>query len=130
MGLRVNWTEEASARNSRCRLTAARINWPNNDPTQPTMIRTKPNNGSAFFRSFETQEDATDKSQTDDSKNNSHHSQVQPHIAIEDLSEFMADDSLKFIEGEHLYRAASDADDCIAGGMAGGEGVDGRVRWA
>ncbi len=31
-GFRVNWTEEASARNSRCRLTAALMRLPKNTP--------------------------------------------------------------------------------------------------
>jgi hypothetical protein len=52
---------------------------------------------------------------------------VQPHVAVQDMAEFVADDALQFIAGEHVNGATGDADGGIAGRVAGGEGIDGAL---
>ena len=48
-GLRVNCTAEASARNSRWRLTAAWMSRPKKTPTQPRSTSTRPSKGRGFL---------------------------------------------------------------------------------
>jgi hypothetical protein len=47
-GLRVNWTADASARNSRCRLTEALSRLPKKVPRKPMIIRPTPAASSAI----------------------------------------------------------------------------------
>ena len=52
---------------------------------------------------------------------------VEPHVAVEDVAELVGDDALQLVAGELLGAAAGDADDRVAGRIAGGEGVDARL---
>ena len=53
--------------------------------------------------------------------------EVEPHVAVEDVAELVADHALQLVAGERLERAARDGDDGVAGRVAGGEGVDARL---
>jgi hypothetical protein len=57
-------------------------------------------------------------------KIDSHEPEVQPHVAVQDVAEFVADDTLQFVAREQLHAAARDGDGGVAGLVAGGEGVD------
>jgi hypothetical protein len=49
---------------------------------------------------------------------------VQPHVAVQDVAEFVADDALQFVARQKFHAAARDGDGRVAGLVAGGEGVD------
>ena len=70
------------------------------------------------------QQNAADDGEAKDAKNNSHEPEVQPHVAIENVAEFVADDALQFVARKQFHAAARDGDGGVAGFVAGGEGVD------
>ena len=70
------------------------------------------------------QKNPSDDGEAKDAKNDSHEPEVQPHIAIENVAEFVADDALQFVARQNFHAAARDGDGRVAGLVAGGEGVD------
>lgn len=52
--------------------------------------------------------------------------QVQPHVAIQDMAEFVGHHPLQLLAGEFLQRAPGHGDDGFPRSRAGGEGVDAR----
>ena len=129
-GLRVNWTDEASARNSRCRLTAAWMSRPkkNADVADEQQDQAKQRQGvlaaPAPAAARRLQENASDDGEAEDAKDDSHEPEVHPHVTVEDMAEFMADDALQFVARQDFHAAARDGDGGVAGLVAGGEGVD------
>ncbi len=70
------------------------------------------------------QEHAANDCEAKDSENRSHEPQIEPHVAVEDVAEFVADDALQFVARQNFHAAARDGDGCVAGLVSGGEGVD------
>ena len=134
-GLRVNCTAEASARNSRCRETAALMRLPKNMPTKPSTMNTRPMSSrysdavvlarpAAAAEAGDAQQLAADQAHQQDAVQHADQPQVEPHVAVEDVAELVGDDALQLVARELLGTAARDADDGVAGREAGGERVD------
>ncbi len=68
---------------------------------------------------------ATDETEDEDAEDERGETQVEAHVAVEDVTELVGHDALEFVAGEFFEGAARDGDDGIGGGEAGGEGVDG-----
>ena len=66
---------------------------------------------------------AADEADEEDAENDGGDAHVQLHVAVEDVAELVADDALQLVARELVERAASDGHDGVAGGEAGGEGV-------
>ena len=49
---------------------------------------------------------------------------VQAHVAVEDVAEFMGDDALQLVAPEMVDGATGDSHYRVGGGEAGGEGID------
>ena len=49
---------------------------------------------------------------------------IQLHVAIQDMTEFVCDNALQLLTAQFLDRTAGDTDDCIAGLVAGRESID------
>src|SRR5437588_1845229 len=70
------------------------------------------------------EQNAPDNRQAYDAENDSHEAQIKPHVAVENVAEFVANDALQLIAREQFDAAFGHADNGIAGGMTGGERVD------
>lgn len=55
---------------------------------------------------------------------NAHQAEVETHIAVEDMTEFMGDDPLQFVAGQKVHASARNADNGVARRKTGGESVD------
>ena len=53
-----------------------------------------------------------------------HEANIDPHVAIEDVAEFVGDDALEFLSREVTHAAPRDADHGVAGRETCGESVD------
>jgi hypothetical protein len=53
--------------------------------------------------------------------------EVEPHVAVEDVAELVPDDALELVAREVVQRAPAHGDHGVAGRVAGGERVDGRL---
>ena len=69
-------------------------------------------------------EDAADGGEAKQTEDDADEAQIQLHVAIQNMAEFMADDALEFIAGKAFDAAARHADGGIASGVTGGEGID------
>ena len=67
---------------------------------------------------------AADDGEAEDAENDSEQAEIEPHVAVQDVAELVGDDALQFIARQQFHAAARDGDGGIAGGVAGGEGVD------
>ena len=70
------------------------------------------------------EQDPADDRQAKDAEDDAHQAQVEPHVAVEDVAELVADHALQFVAREQLHGAGRDGDDGVARGVAGGERVD------
>ena len=119
-GLRVNCTAEASARYSRCRETAALIRLPiacrripdtriaRPDQQQvggppPIVASTPP---PRVGRTAE--QDPADQAQKQDAVQHADQANVQPHVAVEDVAEFVGDHALQLVAVSCSSAAAGD----------------------
>src|ERR1035437_4595670 len=68
-------------------------------------------------------QNSPDGGEAQNAKNNSQQPEVEPHVAIQNMAEFVADDALQFVARQHLDAAARDADGRVARRMAGGKSV-------
>src|SRR5690606_29603077 len=67
---------------------------------------------------------ATDQPDDENTEDEGGQLDVEPHVAVEDVAELVADDALQLVAREFFERALGDRDDRIAGGQAGSEGID------
>ena len=70
------------------------------------------------------QDSASDQADYHDARQNSHHANIQTHITVQDMTEFMRYDTLQFIPVEGFEGAACDCNSCIARAEACGKGVN------
>jgi hypothetical protein len=70
------------------------------------------------------QKNSPDDREAKNSENGSHEPQIEPHVAVENVAELVADDALQFVARQKFHAAARDGDGRVAGFVAGGEGVD------
>ena len=50
------------------------------------------------------EEDPANDGQAEDAEDDAHQAQVEPHVAVEDVAELVADDPLQLVAGEQLHR--------------------------
>ncbi|MFM1945530.1 MAG: hypothetical protein RI897_4512 [Verrucomicrobiota bacterium] len=81
--------------------------------------------GEGVFAAAGSEEDTADHGEAEQAEEDAHEADIEAHVSVEDMAEFVGDDALEFIAGELLQAALGDADDGIVGRIAGGEGVDG-----
>ena len=90
------------------------------------MIRRPPRSTlfpyTTLFRSIK--QNPADGGEAENAKQDAHELDVQAHVAVEDVAEFMADDALQFVAGQLGDAAARHADRGIPSGVPGGKGVD------
>ena len=67
---------------------------------------------------------APDQSDHEDAEQQAHQSDVQAHVAVQDVTEFVRDHALQFVALELLQRASGDRHRRVGRRVAGGEGVD------
>ena len=67
-----------------------------------------------------------DQGQHEDAVQDANQSDIKPHVAVEDVAEFVRDHALQLIAIEVVDGAPVDADHGIGGGESGGERVDAR----
>ena len=60
-------------------------------------------------------DDLSDEGDKEDAEEKTHETDVQPHVAVEDVRKFVGDNALQFVAGEQGHAAAGDADDGVAG---------------
>ena len=112
-GLRVNCTPEASARNSRCRDTAALITRAKNRPDvaddeerqadSEYASRARPPCSPAF--GYRAHDETADRADEHDAGEHADHPDVEPHVAVQDVAELVADHALQLVAVERLQRA-------------------------
>ena len=56
------------------------------------------------------QQHAADHGQAQDAENDAHEAEIEPHVAVEDVAELVADDALQFVALERGDATARDAD--------------------
>ena len=66
-----------------------------------------------------------DVAQRGDAENDAHQPHIKPHVAVQNVAEFVRDDALQFVARQGGKRAFGDADDGVGFVESGGEGVDG-----
>src|SRR5690606_38547480 len=66
----------------------------------------------------------TDQADHQDTENDSGDTDAEPHVAVQNVAEFVGDHALQFIAGEFVERAACDSHGGIAGGEAGGKRIE------
>jgi len=71
------------------------------------------------------QQNPADGGDAEQAENDADEPEIQPHIAVQNVAEFVADDSLQLVAGKHLNATTRDPDGGIAGRVSGGKGVDG-----
>ncbi len=71
-----------------------------------------------------TEDAAADQADHENAKHDGRQLHVQPHVAIQDVAEFVRDHSLQLVAAQLLHRAAGDGHHGIAGREAGGEGIE------
>ena len=70
------------------------------------------------------EEHAANHRQAKDAEDDAHQPQVEPHVAVEDVAELVADDALQLIAREQLHGSRGDGDHRVARRVAGGKRVD------
>ena len=74
------------------------------------------------------QQNPADDGEAKNAEDDSHEPEVQPHVAVQNMAELVADDALQFVARKQFHAAAGDGDGRVAGFVAGGEGVDAVLR--
>src|ERR1043166_3080611 len=85
------------------------------------------NTRQGIFPCTRAEEDATDNSQAKNPKDQPHQAQIESHIAIEDMTELVSNNSLQFVTRKKFHTAARHGDGRIARGMPRSECVDSRL---
>ena len=67
------------------------------------------------------------QSDHENTEENTHEPDVDPHVAVQDVAELVPDDALQLVSRQPPQGARGDRDDGIPGRVAGGEGVDSRL---
>ena len=66
---------------------------------------------------------ATEEAEHENAEDDGGQLHVEPHVAVEDVGELVADDALEFVAREFFQRAARDGDSGVGGGEAGSERI-------
>ena len=56
------------------------------------------------------QQNPADDGEAKNAEDDAHEPQVEPHVAVEDVAEFVADDALQFVARQQFHAAARDGD--------------------
>ena len=84
----------------------------------------EPKQRQRIFLPARPEQNSPDNGQAKDSEDQAHEAQIEPHVAVQDVAEFVTDDALQLIAGKQPHAAARHADGGITRGMTGGKGVD------
>ncbi len=92
--------------------------------TAPPLLRSPP----AHPAVHESAQDAlAEQAHDQDAEDDGGNVDVQAHVAVEDVTELVGDDTLEFVARQLVEGAARDGDGRVGGVEAGGEGIEARL---
>ena len=97
-------------------------------PNVPDHPQQRADQGKRIAVSPRSHENAPEQRDVQNPEDQTHQVQVQAHVPVQDVAELVSNDALQFVARQQDKAAARHADDHVAGGMAGGEGVDAALR--
>ena len=71
-----------------------------------------------------TQYEPADDAKYHDAEQHAHHANVQPHVTVKDVTEFVRDNSLQLVTVEGFQCSARHRNGCVAGSKTGGKRID------
>ena len=84
-----------------------------------------PKNGNGFLRSAAgVQQNSANGGDAKNAEQNADEPDVQPHVAVQNVAEFVADNALQFVARQLGHAGVRDGDHRIARRVPGGKGVD------
>ena len=70
------------------------------------------------------QQKPADNCNTKNPKQDSDQPDVQPHVAVQDVAELVANDALQFVAGQNFHATSCYGNRRVAGAVSGSEGID------